>query len=843
MVDNSHDSRSSSSPYSSSARNIDSLPPISNVRIRPQTDRLGYGREQSISSPVSGIYQGPLENISSHQAIRRRPTSPRDSTPVMIDGQVVDRNKYRLEGNFYKRPASVRIVTGSSNPQSLGVVRLSPLPSEINRSQHGNQVKQTNIIKRLNKDSEVSSLTEEKEDKNKVSTKRIKDESNILRSMLSPRKSLEAVDNYGSEERVVSPMSQVAHIEPIDTPRNDNNIIMHSPTRPSIAPHHSVNMPGLQSSRGYYRPPNISSMVPRDQTLQQPRNTAAELGVGRSENYHPQANTYYSPRSMGFTRVDSPMYNYQPSARRSSGPNHYYDSFYAPSPLTLNNDYPSAITSDRSRARYSYENSEDRSMLNAEQGVISDRRYIVSTRPGTITGRANMIDRRPNIRSERYHSQDETAPIFIPLSYGLPPPPSKCYGSPAARRNAQINRVRQSAQINTGQVERGPIFIPLAPPPPMFYSNGGRFSAPLFNGDYRERSYRGRNYRERYESSYDGSRARKVQEQSPEKNDKNNSTPESPQVEPENDETKSKQSEKGKFEDIEGNQAESKVKATEVSQASQWTGGTLNIEAPKSANMPDYANMSAVDKGRFRGHFEAMFGHMRTVHRQYNIPVFDRNTSLETIHGSYESYYFHFSIKATVQFYMLFIIAFWLVMELIFTKLLGLNFSGFTLNQLKLIPTYEYYMFEFVEKYGGIGTSMSPEWKIIGMTVFSAVIYLALRTFSKMIGSVLAGVIQNVINSILKGELTPASAANVNQHVNPQRSTEGNSDAGNSSQLPPNIPDANGVSYAGLNLTSLLGTAASAISGMTGGNNNQSSGGSRGRHRSQRTRNRPRYAT
>jgi hypothetical protein len=257
--------------------------------------------------------------------------------------------------------------------------------------------------------------------------------------------------------------------------------------------------------------------------------------------------------------------------------------------------------------------------------------------------------------------------------------------------------------------------------------------------------------------------------------------------------------------------------------------------------MPDYDNMNAVDQARFRGHFQVMFGRMRSLHSPYNIPDVS-HLSLPEIHAYYEAYYYHFSIKSTVQYYMLYIVGFWLGIELLFTRVLGLNFSGYTLNQLSLLPTYERYMFEFVEKYSGIGTGFSPEVKILGLTVLSAVIYLALKTFAKWIGSGLAGTIQNFINQSLNGEMTSASAGNISQRLNSiQGTTETRAAISPVSDLP-SIPDASGVTFGGFNFSSLLPTAASMVAGFTGGggastSNNQS------RRRDRQRRRRPRYSS
>ena len=256
----------------------------------------------------------------------------------------------------------------------------------------------------------------------------------------------------------------------------------------------------------------------------------------------------------------------------------------------------------------------------------------------------------------------------------------------------------------------------------------------------------------------------------------------------------------------------------------------LVVKPVNSGNMPDYDNMDNVEQARFRAHFLVMFGRMRTLHPQYNIPDVSAK-SLPEIHGYYEAYYYHFTIRSTVQYYMLILTAGWLGIEILFTKAFGLDSGGFALNQLNLADTYERYMYEFAEKYTGVGAGYSPETKIIGLTILSTVVYVALKSFSSWIGGpAIAGTVQNYFNKFLNGEMTMAASGNLSQNFAQSSAQNSNQTSNqtsnqNSQSNPtvsdiPNIPDATGFNLGGFNITSMLPTLLQTVSGFTSNNNN-----------------------
>jgi hypothetical protein len=257
----------------------------------------------------------------------------------------------------------------------------------------------------------------------------------------------------------------------------------------------------------------------------------------------------------------------------------------------------------------------------------------------------------------------------------------------------------------------------------------------------------------------------------------------------------------------------------------------LDIRPPSGNNMPNYAEMSGPDQARYRAYFQVMFGHLRSLHPQYAIPNFNL-LPLPELHAYYEVYYHHFAIKTTVDQYMLYLSIFWMVSELFMTKILKMKFGGFASNQLKLAKTYERYMFEFVQRYSGVGTAMAPEYKIVCLMATTAIIHLALQTFSKWLGNYTTNMIQDYVNKFMNGE-TQGGMTELLSSFTAAGSNAGVSDP---SALPP-IPEGNGVHIGPLNISQLTGMATSFVSNLSGSTQSGRTG-RRSRPNSRRTRSR-----
>ena len=271
-----------------------------------------------------------------------------------------------------------------------------------------------------------------------------------------------------------------------------------------------------------------------------------------------------------------------------------------------------------------------------------------------------------------------------------------------------------------------------------------------------------------------------------------------------------------------------KSKST-TSKDSKWRGKTLDIKPPIYANRPDYDQMSPIDQARYRGQFNVLLGMLRERYPHYNIPHFADDVSLDIIHGYYESYHFHFSIRDTVDKWKIALICIWFGIELFFTKGLGLNLGGYGVNQVSMMPTYERLLYEFVEKgRGNIGAGLSPEVKILLLTVVSAVIFLIIKYISDWMGPMVGNILQNLINNLISGGPTHAGTSHVtntiNNNIPAAPTTEG-------SQQPP-IPQVPSF-LGGINIANIVQTLGGMF-GRGGGGDSDNSGSQPSRRRARR---------
>jgi hypothetical protein len=165
------------------------------------------------------------------------------------------------------------------------------------------------------------------------------------------------------------------------------------------------------------------------------------------------------------------------------------------------------------------------------------------------------------------------------------------------------------------------------------------------------------------------------------------------------------------------------------------------------------------------------------------------------------------------------LVVIWFGIELLFTKVLGLNLSGYGMNQISILSVYERLIYEFVEKgKGNIGAGLAPEVKILLFTVVGAIIFLIIKYISNWMGPMVGNALQGLINHLVSGDPTPVDVSHINHSLNNNLPhPPGNNNAQN---MPiPDVPNFLG----GLNITNLIQGLGGMFGGGagTGGNNNQ----------------------
>jgi hypothetical protein len=144
------------------------------------------------------------------------------------------------------------------------------------------------------------------------------------------------------------------------------------------------------------------------------------------------------------------------------------------------------------------------------------------------------------------------------------------------------------------------------------------------------------------------------------------------------------------------------------------------------------------------------------------------------------------------------------LIELFFVKVLGLDLGGYCLNQLTMMNKYERLLVELGEKSSiSIESDWPVEFRICGLAIFNAVIFLVVRLLGSYFGDGLGSMIQQIVNSFLnKGDAT--EQIKKAQGISVETNVKGDYDE--SVPEPPNTQK-------GFDLGSLIG----GLSGMLGG--------------------------
>jgi len=220
-----------------------------------------------------------------------------------------------------------------------------------------------------------------------------------------------------------------------------------------------------------------------------------------------------------------------------------------------------------------------------------------------------------------------------------------------------------------------------------------------------------------------------------------------------------------------------------------FLGPVLNVP-----EIPDYASMPEEERKQWREEFRIKFGLLRKGFRDYSIPELDPDEPLEMIHLRYERYIRHIHISGAADSYRNYLLLYFLILEFIATKLLGLPANGFTMAQLNSMSRYEDLLIKLGEKWYVPGGSEWPvEYRIVFLSLFNMVLFIAMKWLAKYVGG--ENVSQALIDTIVGGVVN-----NNGNNTGPD-------------------PDPSAAPGSGFDLGSLIG----GITSMLGNNSNMSS--------------------
>jgi hypothetical protein len=187
------------------------------------------------------------------------------------------------------------------------------------------------------------------------------------------------------------------------------------------------------------------------------------------------------------------------------------------------------------------------------------------------------------------------------------------------------------------------------------------------------------------------------------------------------------------------------------------------------ANMkPDYSRLSAEQQLYLKSEFKVKFSILRANYPQWQIVEIHDSFTLDQISDLYEYYIRQIMVTKESGNYKVYLVVFFMVVEVIGVKILKLNMSGYTMSQLRRMHQYDQLLIELGEKWLVDGGSNWPvEARLLMTATFNAVIFLGVKYLCNWMGvEGLSDTIQNFLDAMING---PENSMNNQQsYIAPQ---------------------------------------------------------------------------
>ena len=168
---------------------------------------------------------------------------------------------------------------------------------------------------------------------------------------------------------------------------------------------------------------------------------------------------------------------------------------------------------------------------------------------------------------------------------------------------------------------------------------------------------------------------------------------------------------------------------------------------------PNYGGLTPEQEAYMRSEFKMKFGILRSNYPQWDVVDPPDALTLDQIHDLYEYYIRQIIISKETGQYKVYLVLFFMFVEVIGVKILKLNMSGYTMSQLRIMNRYDSILSELGEKWLiSSGSEWPVEARLLMMAVFNAVIFLAVRYLCSWMGvDGLSDTIQNFVDNMLNG--------------------------------------------------------------------------------------------
>ena len=200
------------------------------------------------------------------------------------------------------------------------------------------------------------------------------------------------------------------------------------------------------------------------------------------------------------------------------------------------------------------------------------------------------------------------------------------------------------------------------------------------------------------------------------------------------------------------------------SQVTRPTGGAKAVgpvtTLPGVRVRPNYSLMSPEQQTEMHTQFRVKFGILRSSNTDLVVVDPPENATLDQKHDMYEAYIKQIIIKMNCTQWKVYLVISFLVIEVFVIKVLGLNASGYTKSQLRIINRYDQMLAELGEKYYVSGVSSYPvEVRLAGLALMNAVVFIGVKYLAGYLGEGMAETIQDGIDNLLMGGISSTNIA------------------------------------------------------------------------------------